>query len=167
MDGYLARLRGANETQIILKNAIQLVVNEKMYEIIRRIEKYLEYNSMYEVDSKFDGLTNEDLNMVYNELYLKAKESIYRKRPTQQVQTLENALEGFASSDELSEKAQIIYNIINLFRCDATTETNLKLIGGATGAGRMKVSKNTLTSKKLYLIHQSITGLFQTEEELV
>ena len=31
----------------------------------------------------------------------------------------------------------------------------------------MKVKKNTLTSKSLKVVHQSITGLFETEEELV
>lgn len=44
---------------------------------------------------------------------------------------------------------------------------NLKLIGGSISAGNMEVNKNTLTSKSLKLVHQSITGLFETEEELV
>ena len=38
MDGYLARLRGANETDIILKNAVQLILNKDLYEIVRKIE---------------------------------------------------------------------------------------------------------------------------------
>ena len=44
---------------------------------------------------------------------------------------------------------------------------NLKAIGGASSAGRMRVYKNTLASKQLKLIYQSITGLFETEEELI
>lgn len=54
-----------------------------------------------------------------------------------------------------------------MFRCDATTVANLKVINGSQNAGSMKVNKNTLTSKSLKLVHQSITGLFETEEELV
>ena len=91
IDGYLARLRGANETDILLKNAVQLVVSKESYEIIRKIEKYLEYNLQYEANAKFDGFTDNDLNSIYNELCLKLKESIYQKRPAQQIKTLEKA----------------------------------------------------------------------------
>ncbi len=54
-----------------------------------------------------------------------------------------------------------------MLRCDATTVANLKAINGSQNAGSMKLIKNTLTSKALVLVNQSITGLFETEEELV
>ena len=54
-----------------------------------------------------------------------------------------------------------------MYRCDATTVANLKAIGGSANAGNMAYNKNTLPTKKLILIHQSVTGLFETEEELV
>lgn len=167
IDGYLARLRGANEKNVKLKNSIQLVLNGKAYETVRRIEKYLEYNVRYEVDSKFEGFTDEDLNNVYDELYLKLKESIYNKRPAQQLSTLEKGREKFRTIEKLSEKAKLINDMLVMFRCDATMVANLKLIGGSISAGNMEVNKNTLTSKSLKLVHQSITGLFETEEELV
>ena len=167
MDGYLARLRGANETDIILKNAVQLILNKDLYEIVRKIEKYLEYNSQYQADAKFEGFTMKDLNMIYEELYLKLKESIFQKRPAQQMKTLEKGKEAFISIDNLGEKAKVINEIITMFRCDATTVANLKAINGSQNAGSMKVKKNTLTSKSLKVVHQSITGLFETEEELV
>ena len=167
IDGYLARLRGANEKNVRLKNSIQLVLNGKAYETVRRIEKYLEYNVRYEVDSKFEGFTDEDLNNVYDELYLKLKESVYNKRPAQQLSTLEKGREKFRTIEKLSEKAKLINDMLVMFRCDATMVANLKLIGGSISAGNMEVNKNTLTSKSLKLVHQSITGLFETEEELV
>ena len=54
-----------------------------------------------------------------------------------------------------------------MFRCDATTTTNLKTIGGSANAGGMQVNNYTLSSHKVVLVHQSITGLFGTEEELL
>ena len=55
-----------------------------------------------------------------------------------------------------------------MFRCDATTVANLKAINGSQNAGKYEsLRKNTLTSKSLKVVHQSITGLFETEEELV
>ena len=112
-------------------------------------------------------LNLKDLNMIYEELYLKLKESIFQKRPAQQMKTLEKGKEAFISIDNLGEKAKVINEIITMFRCDATTVANLKAINGSQNAGSMKVKKNTLTSKSLKVVHQSITGLFETEEELV
>lgn len=76
-------------------------------------------------------------------------------------------MEYFESLDSIGVKAKIINEILVMFRCDATTVANLKAIGGSPNAGSMKMKKNTLTSKSLKLINQSITGLYETEEELV
>ena len=105
--------------------------------------------------------------MIYNELYLKMKDSIYKKRPSQQSKTLEKGIEKFRSLDNLSAKAYVINEILKLFQCDAMETANLKQIGGSPYAGDMKINKNTITSKSLKLIHQSVTGLFETEEVLV
>ena len=84
VDGYLARLRGATEKDVLLKNAVQLVLRDEYSENIRKVEKYLENNIQYQADSKFEGFTQEDLNDLYDELYIKLKESIYNKRPANQ-----------------------------------------------------------------------------------
>lgn len=167
IDGYLARLRGATEKDVLLKNAVQLVLRDEYSENIRKVEKYLENNIQYQADPKFEGFTQEDLNDLYDELYIKLKESIYNKRPANQLGTLEKGREKYRAIGDLREKAKIINNILALFQCDATTSTNLKEIGGTANAGNMAYNKNTLPTKKLILIHQSVTGLFETEEELV
>ena len=167
VDGYLARLRGATEKDVLLKNAVKLVLRDEYSENIRKVEKYLENNIQYQADSKFEGFTQEDLNDLYDELYIKLKESIYNKRPANQLGTLEKGREKYRAIGDLREKAKIINNILALFQCDATTSTNLKEIGGTANAGNMAYNKNTLPTKKLILIHQSVTGLFETEEELV
>ena len=167
VDGYLARLRGANKTDILLKNAVQLILNDKYYEIIRRVEKYLEYNVQYEAESMFEGFDHADLNSLYDELTSKLETSIYKKRPANQLNALEKGKEKFKNIQTLREKAQIIKEMLIMYRCDATTVANLKAIGGSANAGNMAYNKNTLPTKKLILIHQSVTGLFETEEELV
>ena len=160
IDGYLARVRGANETDI-------LFLNDKYYEIIRRVEKYLEYNVQYEAESMFEGFDHADLNSLYDELTSKLGTSIYKKRPANQLNALEKGKEKFKNIQTLREKAQIIKEMLIMYRCDAATVANLKAIGGSANAGSMKIKKNTLTSRSLVLVNQSITGLFETEEELV
>lgn len=167
LDGYPARLRGANEKSITLKNAVQLVLKPEYYETIRNVEKYLEYIDKDESVSKAARFSHTELDKLYDELCFKAENSIYKKRPANQSATLKNGQKTFLAITNLKEKAQVINNIITMFRCDATTTTNLKTIGGSVNAGGMQVNKNTLTSQKVVLVHQSITGLFDTEEELL
>lgn len=166
-DGYIFRLRGASERDIRLKNAIQLVLSENYYEVVRKIEKYLKYNHQYEANPKFDGFDNRDLDEIYDELVLKLKESIYRKRPANPSKKLEEGRDKFIEINEMQKKAKIIDEILSLFRCDAISTANLKEIGGAENTGNIAWNKNTFTNEKLILIHQSITGLFETNEELV
>ena len=167
LDGYPARLRGANEKSITLKNAVQLVLKPEYHETIRNVEKYLEYIDKDESVSKAAHFSHTELDKLYDELCFKAENSIYKKRPASQAATLKNGQKTFLAITNLKEKAQVINNIITMFRCDATTTTNLKTIGGSANAGGMQVNKNTLTSQKVVLVHQSVTGLFDTEEELL
>ena len=167
IDGYLARLRGGDSSIITLKNAVQLVLDKKSYEIIRKVEKYLDHNSKYEANSKLEKFNENDLNIIYNELCLKLRNSIYQKRPVHQLETLEQGIDNFKSLESLKDKAKIINELLVMFRCDAKTGMDLRLIGGSSNSGRMRISKSRLTSKSLKLINQSVTGLFETEEELV
>ena len=167
IDGYLARLRGGDSSIITLKNAVQLVLDKKSYEIIRKVEKYLDHNSKYEANSKLEKFNENDLNIIYNKLCLKLRNSIYQKRPVHQLETLEQGIDNFKSLESLKDKAKIINELLVMFRCDAKTGMDLRLIGGSSNSGRMRISKSRLTSKSLKLINQSVTGLFETEEELV
>ena len=80
---------------------------------------------------------------------------------------MEKGKEEFIHMDSLTEKARILNEILNLFRCDATTTANLKLIGGSANAGNIAIGKNTLASNTLVLVQQSITGVYEMREELL
>lgn len=125
------------------------------------------YGMKQKAESMFEGFDHADLNSLYDELTSKLGTSIYKKRPANQLNALEKGKEKFKNIQTLREKAQIIKEMLIMYRCDATTVANLKAIGGSANAGNMAYNKNTLPTKKLILIHQSVTGLFETEEELV
>lgn len=134
-------------------------------------EKYPDYADVIQkIKAVYDWsvlVDHADLNSLYDELTSKLETSIYKKRPANQLNALEKGKEKFKNIQTLREKAQIIKEMLIMYRCDATTVANLKAIGGSANAGNMAYNKNTLPTKKLILIHQSVTGLFETEEELV
>ena len=167
VDGYPMRLRGATEVQLSLKNTVQLVLKEEYIELVHHIEKFLDGKKQYEANEKFDGFTAQQLNDLYDELTEKMKDTIYNKRPANQAKNMEKGKEEFIHMDSLTEKARILNEILNLFRCDATTTANLKLIGGSANAGNIAIGKNTLASNTLILVQQSITGVYEKREELL
>lgn len=167
VDGFPMRLRGENESNMILKGNLQLKVDENSYKIIRLIEKYFEKkdnNDKITVDEKYDDLSNEMLINLYSVLVDKLN-SKYRNRPANQYEILSDKKEIF---DELSldDKAKVIVQILQMLRCDAATTADLKLLNAGSSKGSMKINKNTLGSSNATLINQSVSGLFENRERL-
>ena len=159
VDGFPMRIRGENERDIFLKGNMQLVLDNENSETIRAIEKYLEKNVGFEPDPILDGIDHEKLNQLYDVLNKKLK-TVYKERPSNISEKLDNCREIFVNLN-LREKSQVVREILNSFRCDNATISNLKLIGGSAYAGKMVKNKNTLVKSKLKIINQSVTGLFE------
>ena len=123
--------------QIQTKDVINTSADEIEYDCI----KYAKFYRLYSDDLKIISL-NYPCDYGQQKRFLEykistTKNSIYKKRPASQAATLKNGQKTFLAITNLKEKAQVINNIITMFRCDATTTTNLKTIGGSANAGGM------------------------------
>lgn len=165
VDGFPMRIRGATEKQLSLKGNVQLVVNDKTEELIRKIEKYIERKSDFEPDVRYDGFTSEEMNNIYELLKDKLTDTVYKKRPANQSEFLTKHKENFQSLS-LQSKAKTINEIITMLRCDIANTANLTAINGSANAGNIAMSKSTIGKSKLILIKQSVTGLFENRIEL-
>lgn len=165
VNGYPMRIRGENAENNQFKSNVQLVLNEELQETVRLVEKYLEKNKDYNADEKFDGINDEQMLTLYDTFIDKFSNSIYSRRPSKQTDKLEKGRVFFASLT-LGEKAAVINEILNMFRCDIATTSNLTMIQGTSKAGSMAVKKNTIGKSKLHLVNQSVTGLFENRIRL-
>ena len=165
VDGFPMRIRGATEKQLSLKGNVQLVVDDKTEELIRKIEKYIERKSDFEPDVRYDGFTSEEMNNIYELLKDKLTDTVYKKRPANQSEFLTKHKENFQSLS-LQSKAKTINEIITMLRCDIASTANLTAINGSANAGNIAMSKSTIGKSKLILINQSVTGLFENRIEL-
>lgn len=163
VDGYPMRIRGCDSKNIIFKNNTQLIL-KKYEELIRRIEKYLEKNSAYEIDEIKDKITTEEMIGLYDELAYKLNHE-YAMRPSNPSEILFNNRDAFIAL-ALSEKVRTVNNIITLVRCDIQTSSDLTSINGSKYAGAMSKNKNTVGAANLVLVNQSVTGLFENRIEL-
>lgn len=165
VDGFPMRIRGVNEKNILFKGNVQLVLDREYEEIIRNIEKYNEKAEKFSINEKYDGLSHDSVNGLYDVFVNKLNETIYKKRPANQGANLVKNRELFRNL-VLEEKAKVVNEILTMLRCDIATTADLKLVNGGGYAGSIKVNKNTLGKSKLILINQSVTGLFENRIEL-
>ena len=105
------------------------------------------------------------MNELYKILTDKFINTVYRKRPANQVDNLVKN-ESVFEKLQLCDKAKIINEIITMLRCDIATTADLKLIKGSTNAGNIAMSKSTVGKSRLILINQSVTGLFENRIKL-
>ncbi len=165
VDGFPMRIRGENEKQLLLKNNLQLRLDEKNAETIRRIEKFLNKDADYEPNSEIDKIDHEKLDCLYDTLTEKLK-TVYLKRPANQYKLLEEKREEFRKSDNLLGKMKLLNNALTLLRCDATSVTDLSFLGAGKTVGNIAVSKSTMCKGKLLLVNQSVTGLIENRIKL-
>ena len=165
VDGYPMRICNCNsgKKNIGLKNNLQPLFG-RHEETVRRIEKYVDKNQGFEVDERFDGLNEANLTALYDDITEKLC-GPYVERPSNQGEYLMENREKFLNIS-LKEKAKLLAQMIKLVRCDNETKADLTSIGGSKSAGVISVNKNTLGGKRLILINQSVTGLFENRIEL-
>ena len=169
INGFPMRIRGEDERNLQFKGAIQLRLDGENTEILRAVEKYLDKNEgkkeEHKISESLDKLSNEKVNKLYDKLKEKLS-TIYKNRPANPIQKICDNQEMFKDSDDLYKKIKTINEILNLLRCDVAPSADLKFINGSENAGVMSVNKNTVGGGKVMIINQSVTGLFETREEI-
>lgn len=167
VDGFKMHLSGRTGSQLVFKNANQLVLSEKQYAYFHRIDKWIEQNKKaksIQPISPSSTLTKEDNLEIYDALYQKLCNTVYSKKLSAQKKNLEQCREKFLQLS-LEEQCIFLSNIIKMFQCNAST-VDLKLCGGGGDAGKVYLASNITKITDLKLIFQSVTGLFENELDL-
>ncbi|WP_027438114.1 type II CRISPR RNA-guided endonuclease Cas9 [Lachnospira multipara] len=172
MDGYPMRIRGDKGKENDFKNNLQLVLDEKHYEILRHVEKYqIKKSSLskdekktIKINEKFDCIKGEDLISLYI-VFLEKLKGPYKNRPANKYNLLEEKIDDFKGKS-LEDKADVVFEIAKFFSSNATTSSDLKLLNAGSEVGRMTKTKNFVNNSKVKLINQSITGVYEYKERL-
>lgn len=167
IDGYPLHISGRMVDRIVLKSAIQLRIDNETGNYLKQIIKYAnntEVDLNMEEKLKIEYIKNID---IYNELYLKLKNTVYSKRPSvkKAIESLEKGKENFK---ELSIYKQCIL-LKNLLKIFTTTGEgiDLRLIGASKETSKLTILKKLSNNEKVILINQSPTGLFERRIDLL
>lgn len=169
--GFPMHLRGTTGKQLTFQGAVQLCLEDESARYLKKVEKYIQRN-LARTDKKNllplsteESITVEKNVELYDILCRKQKDTIYQYRPASQYQ---NLVEGREKFIELccEEQCIVLNEVLHLLQCKPIT-ANLTLIGGSGLAGTMKVGNIISKNSAVRLIHQSVTGLFEQEIDLL
>lgn len=169
-DGFRMHISGRTGSQIIYKNANQLVLSPAWQQYVKAVSKYLERCKAARTDlpiTVFDGISAEKNKQLYILLLDKLEKTVYSVRYSTAAQTLHDNISAFEKLSE-SDQCRIIMQILNLF-ANTAASADLKLLNGKSGVGILLTSKNLANYQghSFKLIHQSITGFFEQEIDLL
>ena len=166
-DGFRMHISGRSKNDILYKNANQFVIAPEWNAYIKRCSKYLERckseNKEIEITSH-DKLSKEQNKELYNVLLYKLENTFYNKQYNTVTKKIKEGIDIFYNLS-CCEQIQVCLQILNLFRCNATT-ANLKLINGSERTGIITNTKNLSNKKQVLIINQSITGVFEKSVDL-
>lgn len=158
-NGYFMYITGRSGNRILLKNAVNLCVNQKWMEYIKFIEKFSEKTVL---DNNISKIDNEKL---YFLLADKCKQKIYQQRPCNLQEKLEKNLEIF-QNNTVENQCIILSQILKSFAI-GTGQADLTKLGEGANVSKLRISKNITEFKEFKLIHQSITGVYEQSIDLL
>ncbi len=168
-DGFRVHLSGKDGGGIKYRPGVQLVVSPEQERYIKNIYKFMENQAKNKAAkaTSWDGLSVEQNQELYQILIDKMQNSIYKTVYSDLGSKLAKKRGAFDALS-LEQQCSILKEIVKILQCNARLG-ELEAIGAGRDQGkiltRYTVGANKYTSVKL--IHQSVTGLYEHEVELL
>lgn len=168
-DGFRMHIssKASKGKQIVYKPGVQLVLSYEQEKYVRNITKYLSQNKDRSLN-KYDGISADENIALFDALLDKMCNAIFHLRFADMYEKIVDKRERFIDlTDE--EQCVVLSELLKMLHANVLT-ADLTLIGLAKGAGSMKTNSKLSEIKgvtSVKLIHQSITGLFEQQIELL
>lgn len=168
IDGARMNIRGRTNDNIIYLQAYQLAIDEPAVVSFLRIEKYLEKCKLARTELPILGIhqiTREENLRLYRLLRDKCTSGVYKKCFSSFGDFLTEKESAFLELS-LFGQCTTLMEILKITRCTAEYP-NVEALGGPKKTGILCLSKRISSRTSAYLIHQSVTGLFEYKTDLL
>ena len=170
LDGFRMHVSSRTGNRIIFKNANELVISPEQAQYIKQLTKFVKRcDAVREnlIPTVHDGVTSEANAEIYALLLDKLRTNTYRVKYETAAKTIAGNQATFAGLC-MADQGRVLLQILNLFKANSVN-ADLTLIGGGATVGRPSESKYLRSQKghRFTLIHQSVTGVFEQEIDLL
>ena len=172
VDGFRMYLSGRTGSNLVYAPGYQLIIgyqNEKyLRQVLKTCERAAEHARLHKEEmqiGEFDQV-NANSNMALYDLFIsKLKDTSYHVRLSSQVEKLLEARGKFEKMTVV-QQCFVLKQLLNLFTCNRST-ADLKALDLGGQAGVISTNRTMSGYQSAKLISQSITGLFETERDLL
>lgn len=158
-DGYFVHISGKTGKQLTLRNAVNLCLKKEWMIYAKKLEKFSGSGMIAEEISAEKNIEFYDL------LNEKFNGSIYAKRPNPVGEKVKNGTELFASLG-VREQCKVLNELLRLTAIGIGA-ADLTLLNESRATGVMLMSKKVNDMKELLLINQSVTGVYESQIDLL
>lgn len=166
-DGFRMHISQKSGNQIGYKPAMQLVLSYEQEKYVRNITKYLSQNKDRPLNT-YDGISTEKNVTLFDTLIDKMRNTVLRLRFGDMGAKIADKREVFCALTP-EEQCVVLAEVLKILH-DNVMMGDLTLIGLAKNAGKLQTNVKLSEIKgvtSVKLIHQSITGLFEQQIELL
>ena len=158
INGFYYYLNAKSGNRIVWGNAVQLKMGQEDVEYIRKLSKVNEeYIS--------EQITCEKNVELYEKLVKKYSEGVYSKRAHAVTESLAKAKNKFEMLS-IKDQVRVLLEMVNYSK-DSVSKINLSKLGLSANAGECKINKEISVFEECKLINQSVTGLYENENDLL
>ena len=173
IDGCRMYLTGRTGTNLDYALAHQLIIGYENELYLRNILKYcdrnVEYARMHHNEelkiNEYDQITATDNLRLYDLFISKLENTVYKVRLSAQADNLKNVRETFIQMP-VEQQCKCLKQILNLFTCNKV-KADLSAIGLGSQLGSIRTSRCISNYQSVWLINQSVTGLFESQRDLL
>lgn len=171
IDGFRAHIssKSSGGSQLVLKPAVQLVLGYDKEKYIKYISNYLSKCAQCRNEKEvtaFDHISAEENMELYTSLIDKMTNTVFSVKFGKIAKQLSKKLETFAALS-MYRQCVVIMQLLNMLHANVATG-DLSLIDLPQKVGTVTIANKVQTSiQSLKLINQSVTGLYESEIDLL
>lgn len=177
LDGQRLFVTGRSGVQIRFEHAYQLAIDPEHEQYIKNIFKFVERwtakgkKSSDSVDgennvvTEYDGISFDENLDLYKWFLNKSSQPVYADLLKIMHDDMENNRNEFSEMPIL-DQCKLLLEILKAFKCDSQLP-NFKSLNGKGSVSGIKKSAKLSGLSSAYLIHQSVTGIYETRVDLL
>lgn len=167
IDGFRMHISAKTGKQIIYKPAMQLTVSYDTEKYIRNVVKLNSMPENYNI-TELDKVSTDENIELFDILTYKMTDTVLKVKFGDMGAKIASHRDAFEKLD-IRKQCFVLTEILKIIHCNAVLG-NLTYIGEGSSSGR--VGLNSVLSevkgvKSIYLVHQSVTGLFEKKIDLL